>query len=216
MGAEVETSPTSYGFLTHILGWWNQNGRTFPWRETNDPFKVLVAEILLQRSRSGSVAKVYLDVFKRWPDAQEIAEADISEIEDLISPLGLKSRATRVKAVAMGWTQLKTLPSSSKELQELPGVGPYTGNATAVAMSWESDPCVDSVSVRVLRRYLGEQDNGHTDEQVALMAYSQVPNHRWKELNWAILDLAAALCMPRIPRCEECPLTEGCKWRKDQ
>ena len=195
-----------------IFTWWEDQKRDFPWRRATDPFKLLVAEMLLQRSRSKSVSRIYMDLFDRWPTPQELAEADVSEIENLIRPLGLSSRATTIKAVAVAWFERGEPPCSSKELQGLPGVGPYSANATAVAMSWDSDPCVDSVSVRVLRRYLGKQGKDYSDQHVASIVYSEVPKNRWRELNWAILDLAAAICMPRVPRCHLCPLVDRCKW----
>jgi len=198
-------------FVTAILGWWTVHGRDFPWRRTVDPFKILVAEMLLQRSRSGTVAKIYLQLFDRWPTQQKLAEADISELENLIRPLGFKNRASRIKAVAIEWIKPTNPPNTRDELQELGGVGPYSANATAMAMSWDADPCVDSVSIRVLRRYLGDHNAAHTDQHVASRAYSQAPKNRWCELNWAILDLAAAKCLPRIPRCQCCPLKDRCK-----
>ena len=194
-----------------IFAWWEDQRRDFPWRRVTDPFKLLVAEMLLQRSRSGSVSEIYMDLFDRWPTPQELAESDVSELENLIRPLGLTNRATKIKAVAVAWVERAEPPGNSKELQDLPGVGPYSANATAIGMSWDSDPCVDSVSNRVLRRYLGKLDKDHSDQDVASIVYSQVPKDRWRELNWAILDLAAAICMPRVPRCQICPLIDRCK-----
>jgi A/G-specific adenine glycosylase len=202
--------------MKEILAWWRVNGRAFPWRETTDPFKVLIAEMLLQRSRSGSVAKVYSDLFEKWPGVPELAQADVLEIEAIIHPLGLKTRATRIKAVAEEWSARKILPRNSDELQELPGVGPYTANATAAAMSWTSKPCMDSVSVRVMRRYLGDWDQVLPDTAIESGVYTMVSEDQWRELNWAILDLAAAVCMPKIPRCQICPLKDQCEWSKQK
>ena len=203
-------------FASVIVGWWSKHGRDFPWRQTSDPFRILVAEILLQRSRSGTVASVYSQLFQRWSTPRELAVSDMAELEHLISPLGLKSRATSIKAAAIGWSERKKPPDTAEELQELNGVGAYSANATAIAMSWNADPCVDSVSIRVLRRYLDDKNDGLTDIQVASRAYSLVSKDQWRELNWAILDLAAAVCMPRRPRCPNCPLEDRCKWARKQ
>ena len=199
-------------FASEIIRWWKVHGRDFPWRRTDDPFKILVAEMLLQRSRSGSVAKVYREFFERWPTAKELAKADVLDIENLISSLGFKSRAFRLKMVASKWIDQEIPPSSAKQLQLLPGVGRYSANATAIAMSWDSDACVDSVSIRVLRRYRGSHKKKPSDERIASITYSGMPKGQWRELNWAILDLSAAFCMPRIPRCTNCPLETRCKW----
>ena len=200
--------------MNKIFPWWSSHKRDFPWRDTLDPFRILISEMLLQRSRAGSVGKLYAEFFKRWPNPEAVRDADISDIEALISPLGLTGRATRIKTMAIAWSEQKTLPHNSSELQELPGVGPYSANATALAMSWDAEPCVDSVSERVLRRFLGNQDNTEPRQQVANRVYSQVPKRQWRKLNWAILDLASALCMPRIPRCGLCPLLDECGWAK--
>ena len=203
-------------FAETMIKWWAGNGRDFPWRKIDDPFRLLVAEIMLQRSRAGSVAKAYLILFERWDGPDEIAQASIKDLEAVMAPLGLPSRAARLKALASKWCESEDTPDSAKELLELPGVGPYTANATAIAMSWESDPCVDSVSIRVLRRFLGMQSKKLSDQRVASRAYSGIPRDRWRDLNWAILDLASALCMPSIPRCESCPLYLRCKWAEKQ
>lgn len=212
MGDYTKPNKGDPNFPDALIGWWVEHGRDFPWRRTSNPFKVLVAEMLLQRSRSGTVAKIYSKLFERWPATRDLAEADLTELETLVSPLGIKSRASRIKAVAEEWGEYRTSRSTGKELQELPGVGAYSANATAIAMLWEADPCVDSVSIRVLRRYLGNRYKARTDLQVATKAYSSVPKDQWRELNWAILDLAAAVCMPRVPRCQSCPLEVRCRW----
>jgi A/G-specific adenine glycosylase len=214
MSGTTTSSQDELGFAETMVMWGAEHGRDFPWRRTSDPFKILVAEMLLQRSRSGTVAKVYTRLFERWPGSLELAEADVNELENLLSPLGIKSRATRIKAAAKVWSESEISRSTGKELQDLPGVGYYSANATAIAMSWDADPCFDSVSIRVLRRYLGRYNKSRTDQQVASKAYSLVPKSQWRELNWAILDLASAVCMPRIPRCQDCPLEHQCKWAR--
>ena len=216
MSATAKHPLANLAFATAIIRWWEINGRDFPWRRTDDPFKVLVAEILLQRSRSGSVSKVYVNLFETWPTAKRLAEADLLEIEAVISSLGFKSRASRLKVLATIWSESITAPSCANDLRELPGVGPYSANATAIAMSWDSDPCVDSVSIRVLRRFQGNHNKKNSNQRIASVTYSGIPKNQWRALNWAILDLSAALCMPRIPRCSNCPLESHCKWAQTQ
>ena len=215
MNVSITTKSRNQAFATDIIDWWNVYGREFPWRRTDDPFKVLIAEILLQRSRSGSVAKVITDLFQTWPSAKKLADANLPELENMISPLGLKSRASRLKVLARSWSELRTLPRNAQDLRNLPGVGPYSANATATAMLWDSGPCVDSVSIRVMRRFRGNHTKRQSDQRIASITYSGVPKDRWRELNWAILDLSAELCMPRVPRCLDCPLSEQCKWAQN-
>lgn len=212
MNMKTKNNRENNRFVRDLLGWWEQSRREFPWRRTSDPFQVLVAEILLQRSRSGSVIKVYEKIFDAWPTALNIATAEISKIEEVISPLGLKSRAARLQAAAQGWAERESVPKNEEELLELPGIGPYAASATAMVMGWDCHPCVDSVSIRVVKRFLGEGSRTLTDQQMAESFYSNVPKRKWGRMNWAVLDLAALVCMPKVPRCRDCPISNDCKW----
>jgi hypothetical protein len=87
-------------FRRKLLAWGRKNRRSFPWRETDDSFRVLVAEVLLQRSRGKTVAKVYERLFARWPDAESLSRARESTIADVIRPLGLVRRAAVLRAMA--------------------------------------------------------------------------------------------------------------------
>src|ERR1044071_3347592 len=84
-------------FRRTLSRWGADNRRSFPWRETDDPFRVLVAEMLPQRSRGVTVAKVYERLFARWPDAAHLARARVASIESVIRPLGLTSRAAKLR-----------------------------------------------------------------------------------------------------------------------
>ena len=196
--------------LECAVEWWEEHGRNFPWRNTNDPFRILIAELLLQRSRSGSVGPVYKDLFERWPTPADLKIADIGSILAVIEPLGLQQRASRIKELASVWDGLDHVPTNVSELLQLPGIGPYSAKATAAAMSWSTEPPVDSVSSRVMKRLLGERSHGKNDGELARSVYSHAPKRRWRDLNWAILDIAAAVCMPKIPRCDVCPVSADC------
>ena len=167
--------------------------------------------MLLQKSRLESVAKLYSKFFWLWQKPEELRNADTLKIEPFIEPLGFKALATLINMMATAWCERQTIPQNSYELQELPGIGPYSANATATTMSWDSGPCVDSVSVRVLRRFLGYENNTGTSDEAALKVYSQVSESQWRDMNWAILDLASDICMPRVPRCEMSPLVYECE-----
>ena len=129
--------------LACAVEWWEEHGRNFPWRNTNDPFRILIAELLLQRSRSGSVGPVYKDLFERWPTPTDLKGADIGSILAVIEPLGLQQRASRIKELASVWDGLDHVPTNVSELLQLPGIGPYSAKATAAAMSWSTEPPVE-------------------------------------------------------------------------
>ena len=122
---------TAQAFRRRLLRWAEENGRSFPWRGERDPFKVLVAELLLQRSRGTTVASVYVDLVSRWPTAKDLADAKVGDIASVMRPLGLTRRASTLKALA-GLVSQRGMPSVDG-LLALPGVGPYVANATAAA-----------------------------------------------------------------------------------
>ncbi len=126
-------SPTvgdARAFRRDLTRWGKANRRSFPWRETDDPFRILVAEVLLQRSRGKTVAKVFEQLFERWPDAASLARARVDTIEKVIRPLGLNKRAGTLKGMAAVVSGLGEVPSTLDGLLALPGVGPYAAGAT--------------------------------------------------------------------------------------
>ncbi|TMK14983.1 MAG: hypothetical protein E6G63_07225 [Actinobacteria bacterium] len=177
-------------FRSDLMKWGRQNRRSFPWRETDDPFRILVAEVLLQRSRGKTVAKVYERLFARWPDAASLARARVDTIGAVIRPLGLDG------------------------LLALPGVGPYAAGATLAVAFGRRTPVVDGVTARVYRRYFGLDRAlpASSDPELWRVVAAASPARKNKEWNWAVLDLASSVCLPKVPRCHECPLQAHCRW----
>jgi A/G-specific adenine glycosylase len=192
-------------FVRRLLAWGRANRRDFPWRHENDPFRVLVGEVLLQRSRSTTVARVYARLFDRWPTPKSLSLAPLAEVADTIRPLGLTSRAGTLLQIARQ-VDLSGMPRTEARLRQLPGVGQYAARATLSA-SGRRAPLVDGVSARVYRRFFA--GNG-SDVDVWALAEEVAPHRGGPEWNWAVLDLAASLCLPLRPRCQDCPLRTGC------
>ena len=203
------------GLARALMRWAEEQGRTFAWRGEHDAFRILLAEILLQRSRSSTVEKVFLELTRRWDGPSALADASIEDIASVIWPLGLTSRAPRIKELAQAVSQRGKVPTRARELRELPGVGGYVASATAAALGKADLPLVDSVSARVFLRYFGGPPDG-TAADMAAMAYTSAPRKRWHQLNWAALDLAATICLPKRPQCGRCPLAKTCAWHSDQ
>jgi A/G-specific adenine glycosylase len=201
-------------FRRELSRWGRKHRRSFPWRETDEPFRILVAEILLQRSRGRTVAKVYERLFERWPTALALSRARASTIEDVIRPLGLTRRAVTLKELAGEVVRLGGVPRTLESLQALPGVGPYAAGATVVVAFGGHAPVVDGVTARVYRRYFGLPDSepASTDKELWQLVDEATPPRGRREWNWAVLDLASSVCLPKIPRCRSCPLTTGCAW----
>lgn len=199
-------------FVRGLRRWGRTHRRSFPWRETDDPFRVLVAEVLLQRSRGVTVAKVHDALFRRWPDPPSLARARVGSIRDVIRPLGLVKRASSLRAMAAEVTRLGGVPRDRASLLALPGVGPYAADATLAVAFGRRAPVVDSVTARVYRRYFGLTGDGPVDADAALrdLVERVTPPAGSRTWNWAVLDLAATVCNAGVPRCGECPLHAAC------
>jgi A/G-specific adenine glycosylase len=198
-------------FRRRLLEWGREHRRSFPWRETDDPWRVLVAEVLLQRSRGKTVAKVYEEFVRRWPDAAALSRARESSITAVIRPLGLTRRAASLRAMAKEVVRQGRVPRSFDGLLALPGVGRYAANATLVVAFGKRAAVVDGVSARVYRRYFGLPSDllPSEDEELWKTVAAATPA-RGRDWNWAVLDLAAEVCLPARPRCSACPLIGRC------
>jgi A/G-specific adenine glycosylase len=202
-------------FRRRLLAWGREHRRSFPWRETSDPWEILVAEVLLQRSRGKTVAKVHRELISLWPDPAAMSRARESSIARVIRPLGLTRRAATLRAMAREVERVGGVPDSFDELVALPGVGRYAANATLVVAFGKRAPVVDGVSARVYRRYFGmESDLLPSEDQALWRKVEEATPARARDWNWAVLDLAAEVCLPGRPRCSGCPLVARCVFAK--
>jgi len=212
--AVVTGPPDASAFTRDLLRWGRANRRDFPWRAETDPFRILVAEVLLQRSRGTTVAKVYEALFERWPDAEALAHARVPSIRSVIRPLGLVRRAETLRDLARVVLELGGVPRTVEGLLALPGVGQYAAHATLAVAYGRAVPTVDGVTARVYRRYFGLPDDrpASTDPDLWHLVEDVTPGRGIRGWNWAVLDLASTICLPRVPRCSGCPLEERCAW----
>ena len=150
----------------------------------------------------------------RWPTPEAMSKASRSQLEKVIRPLGLVKRASTLTALAEEVRRLGEVPRSVMELRSLPGIGRYAATATAAAAFEADEPSVDSVSARVYRRYFGIPAEAEPSEDRGLWETARQASRGSpaRELNWAVLDLAAMICLPKVPRCPSCPLQKGCTW----
>lgn len=120
-------------FKKIILDWYRENGRSFPWRETTDPYRILASEMMLQQTQTQRVVPKYIAWLERFPDAESLASAPFSDVLELWVGLGYNRRAKYLqdacKAVVEG--QGGRFPSTPGELEKLPGIGPYTARAVS-------------------------------------------------------------------------------------
>lgn len=196
-----------------VLAWWEGQRRQLPWRETRDPWAVLVCEVMAQQTQVARVAERWAPFVERFPTPLVCAEAPLSEVVRWWSGLGYNRRAVNLHRCACEVVERHggQLPGTLPELLALPGIGPYTARAV-LAFAFESDHAVvDTNTARVLARWEARR---LTAREVQAAADGALPSGDAWAWNQAMLDLGAAVCTRRAPRCGECPVSEQCGWAR--
>lgn len=197
-----------------LTRWGKKNGRHFPWRETSDPYQVLVAEILLQRTRGEQTVEVYRRFLSRFPTPMALDKAPVDGVQKIVGTLGFARRARLLRELgeALVENHAGRVPRSRNDLMALPGVGHYGADSTLCFGFGEPRAVIDANVVRVIsrvcsRRYDRETHRKAWVRRVVDTALEVAPA---REYNYAVLDLGATVCTARSPRCEICPLRHHC------
>ena len=192
-----------------LIEWYEADHREYPWRETDDPYAILVSEIMSQQTQLDRVVEAWDAFLDRWPTVDDLAAAPQGDVVSFWSghSLGYNNRAKYLHEAA---TQIVEeydgdVPDTPSELQELMGVGPYTANAVASFAFNNGNGVVDTNVKRVLYRAFGVPDDDAEFERVAA---ELMPSGRSRVWNNAIMELGGVAC-EKTPSCE----TAGCPWR---
>lgn len=194
-----------------LLGWWEARRRDLPWRQTRDPWAVLLCEVMAQQTQVARVAERWPRLLERYPTPAAMAAAGPDDVVRAWSGLGYNRRALNLHrcAVAVVEHHDGALPGDLDALLALPGIGPYTARAV-LAFAFEADAAiVDTNTARVLARWAGRR---LTAREAQVAADSALPPGQAWAWNQAMLDLGAGVCVRRAPRCEECPVRARCGW----
>lgn len=198
------------------LDWYQHHARHFPWRNTHNPFHILIAEVLLRQTQAKRVADPYLELISIYPDPGTLAEADPDKLRLWFKPLGLVRRADYlINASKQIRDRLDgQVPRDLDSLTKLSGIGTYAARAILCMGFGDPVPMVDESSGRLLRRLLGLRSLGpaYSDRQLIEIATLLIPKDRSKEFNLCLLDIAAAFCRTKNPSCSLCPLVEICAY----
>jgi len=203
-------------FVQLILEWGDKNKRSFPWRKDRTPYKVLLSEILLQRTPANRVSTFFPHFIERFPRPQSIVLTNIDFIVEFLQPMGLKKRAEwLVRLMKEVCEKYKCeIPKRENELIQLPGVGRYTARAV-LSFGFKKDVAIVDVNVaRVLSRVFGlaeREKRPHADTEIWALASKLVPKEEGPSYNEALLDFAALVCK-KTPLCHTCPMNEICEY----
>jgi len=196
-------------FRRALLRWYDQHRRDLPWRETHDPYRIWLSEIMLQQTRVAAVLDHYRTFLERFPDVQTLAAAAEDDVLAAWSGLGYYRRARMLHRCAQQIAEQHggCFPRDSEALLALPGIGRYTAAAIASIAFAEPVAVVDGNVERVLQRFTGMN---LTTPQIWKHAQTLLANSRPGDFNQAMMELGATVCVPREPRCPMCPVRKWC------
>jgi A/G-specific adenine glycosylase len=202
-------------FGKKIVDWYAENKRRLPWRDTTDPYKIWLSEVILQQTRVAQGLPYYERFIKTFPTVFDLAKAPVSSVLRLWQGLGYYSRARNLHACAKSVVDDfgGKFPSTFEELKKLKGIGPYTAAAIASIAFRESVAVVDGNVYRVLARVFGiDLDIASTEGKVFFFdkANELISTHEPDLFNQAMMEFGALHCLPQNPKCEECVFAKTC------
>jgi A/G-specific adenine glycosylase len=198
-----------------LLDWYRVHGRAhLPWRQTRDPYRVLVSEFMLQQTQVDRVIPLYEAFIAAFPDFAALAAAEAGDAVRLWRGLGYNSRAMRLHALAHAVVEKHggVLPSDREALLALPGIGPYTASAVR-AFAFELDDVALDTNIRRIAHRTGyglEHPRLATDAELDARARAALEPGTAHDWNSAMMDVGATICTARAPKCLLCPLRAGC------
>jgi A/G-specific adenine glycosylase len=206
----------SVKFRRRLLGWYRRHGRDLPWRQTIDPYAILVSEFMLQQTQVVTVVPYYHRWLRTFPNFTSLASASQNQVLRAWQGLGYYARARNLHATAK--TVVRRLdtefPQEIDEMQRFPGIGKYTAHAVASFAFNQSVPIVEANTARVLARLFNLRESIDSDlgrKKLWRYAARLVPKSDAAIFNSALLDLGAVICIARAPKCAVCPVKAFCR-----
>jgi len=214
---KTNLSPTQLKtFQKQLLRWFRAHKRDLPWRASRDPFRVWVAEVMLQQTRIAAVMPYYERFLKSLPDVGTLANAPIAEVLKLWSGLGYYSRARNLHRAAKEIVQYHSgkFPRTLAAALELPGIGRYTAGAV-LSIAYDAPLSVlDGNVARVLARLRairGDLRQPRRWRELTATAQDWLACNSPGDWNQALMELGEVICTPQIPRCAICPVSKWCR-----
>lgn len=202
-------------FSDKIVKWYLENKRTLPWRDTRDPYKIWLSEIILQQTRVSQGLPYYERFIESYPTVQQLARAPEQKVLRLWQGLGYYTRARNLHRCAQQITSEHKgkFPTTYADLIKLPGIGDYTAAAIASFAFKEPTAVVDGNVFRVLSRLYGDDTpiNSPEGKKVFTTLANELISRKQPDLhNQAIMEFGATFCTPKSPACHECIFKKSC------
>ena len=216
----IPAPPARRRFRRRLLTWYRRHGRDLPWRKTDDPYHILVSEIMLQQTQVDRVLPKYAEWLEKYPSMQVLASAPEHEVTETWRPLGYNIRPRRLQSIAREAVARYggELPSDEATLLSFKGIGAYTAGAIRSFAFGERAAILDTNVARVLFRVFvgnGEPRRHVMTRHLWTLSATLVPSRHVFDFNQALMDFGAMLCVARNPKCLVCPMAKDCLWRKN-
>jgi A/G-specific adenine glycosylase len=208
--------PDRRRFRKRLLTWYRRHGRDLPWRKTDDPYHILVSEIMLQQTQVDRVLPKYAEWLEKYPSFHVLAAAPEREVKNTWYPLGYNIRPKRLQSIAREAVERYggRLPADQETLLSFKGIGAYTAGAIRSFAFRERAAILDTNVARVLFRvFIGDGDlKSHAMKQhLWKVSETLVPRRDVFDFNQALMDFGAMVCPARKPKCLVCPMSKHCR-----
>jgi len=202
-------------FRRRLLEWYRRFGRDLPWRQTRDPYHILVSEVMLQQTQVDRVLPKYQEWLQKYPSLEALAAAKETEVSATWRPLGYNIRPKRLHAIARESMARYggQLPSDEETLLSFKGIGEYTAGAVLSFAFGQRAAILDTNVARVLFRVFvgrGELKSHAMKQHLWEVSRTVLPHRHVFDFNQALMDFGATLCTARKPKCLICPMRRSC------
>jgi A/G-specific adenine glycosylase len=202
-------------FRRLLLAWYRANGRDLPWRRTDDPYHILVSEVMLQQTQVDRVLPKYHEWLAKYPSLEALAAAPETDVAETWRPLGYNIRPRRLHSIARESVSRYggELPSDERTLRSFEGIGAYTAGAIRSFAFGQRAAILDTNVARVLFRVFvarGDARAHATRKHLWAISEALVPRKHVFDFNQALMDFGALVCVARKPKCPVCPMTKTC------
>ena len=214
-GARIMLDEEIVIFQWLLLNWYDKNKRSFPWRYTFEPYKVLVSEVLLQQTNAEKVIEPYFKIINIYKDINELSGSDINHLEGIFKDIGLFYRAGRLKDIAKEIVNYHKgeVPKQWEDLIKIKGIGDYICSAILCFGFNQPYAVLDTNVIRIFQRLFevkSEKKRPRDDTKLWEFAQIMIPEDRYLDYNYAILDFGATVCTAYNPKCSTCVLKFMC------